>query len=212
MDWTRIYTAIGWLAMLTMPAAAAANFGLAAYETFLPRAGVGFAVAVGASTAVGLEAIGILLGHTAVQFHARSDRRWVLSVAGMALYAAVGTIELYRVPFSRFVPLLAVLAYVAVALQADAETAVTDERAAAAADADHRRDMQRMRAQMKHEQELARINATHASHHAPDAHTPAPHAPHVNGSAAHYECACGAVLDSPQAYAAHKRWQHGGDA
>lgn len=156
----KVYLFIGWLSTITMPAAAAANFGLAAYEAFLPRAGAWFAITVGVLTAIGFESIGILFGHTAVSFHARGDRRWLVSAAGMAAYVTVGSVELYAVPFSRFVPMLAALAYVAVALLADVETAVSDERTIEADNMAWQRKLERERLHMQHQEKLAKIEAS----------------------------------------------------
>jgi DNA-binding CsgD family transcriptional regulator len=114
------YSIIATIAIIAMPAAAAGNFGLAAFEAMTGRAPVWFAVGIGMATAAGLEATGILLGHTATGYWQRKDwPRLSVGLIGMALYVGFGTWEMWAIPFGRVVPALAALAYFAAAMQSD---------------------------------------------------------------------------------------------
>ena len=138
------YSLIALIAIVAMPAAAAGNFGLAAYEAMSGRAPVWFAVLIGMATAVGLEATGVLLGHTATGYWQRKDRaRFAVSALGMALYVGFGTWEMAAIPFGRVVPALAALAYFAAAMQGDLHTAVSGD--ATKADARMEFDLQQAR-------------------------------------------------------------------
>lgn len=122
------YNLIALIAIIAMPAAAAGNFGLAAYEAMTGRAPAWFAVLIGLATAVGLEATGVLLGHTATGYWQRKDlARFAVSALGMALYVGFGTWEMSAIPFGRVVPALAALAYFAAAMQSDLHTAVVGD-------------------------------------------------------------------------------------
>ena len=114
------YSIIATIAIIAMPAAAAGNFGLAAFEAMTGRAPEWFAVLIGMATAAGLEATGILLGHTATGYWQRKDwPRLSVGLVGMALYVGFGTWEMWAIPFGRVVPALAALAYFAAAMQSD---------------------------------------------------------------------------------------------
>jgi hypothetical protein len=129
-----IYTPITIIAMLTMPAAAAINFGDAAYDALLGRTSQWIAVSGGIATGIGFEAIGILAGHLAVLFYSRRDSRAVAAIAALVAYVSIGMYELWSIDMARFVPLLAGLVYLLAGLQheateeKEAETAVNQTK------------------------------------------------------------------------------------
>jgi lysylphosphatidylglycerol synthetase-like protein (DUF2156 family) len=136
MKLKNIYSAITVIAMIAMPAAAAINFGDAAYDALLSRVetAVYLAITGGIATGIGFEAVGILAGHLAVTFYSRKDDRWLLAAAALLVYIVIGMVELWAIPLARFVPLLAGLVYLLAGLQhevvneAEQETAVSAKR------------------------------------------------------------------------------------
>lgn len=112
-----IYWYITILAMIIMPAAAAINFGDAAYDAMLLRTMPFLAIVAGIATGIGFEAVGILAGHRAVAFYSQGDSRWKLAMGILTAYIAIGMGELITVPFARFVPLLAGMVYVLAGLE-----------------------------------------------------------------------------------------------
>lgn len=201
------YSLIALIAIVAMPAAAAGNFGLAAYEAMTGRAPVWFAVLIGMATAVGLEATGVLLGHTATGYWQRKDRaRFAVSALGMALYVGFGTWEMAAIPFGRVVPALAALAYFAAAMQGDLHTAVSGD--ATKADARMEFDLQQARLDrettrlLRVERERAKLVAVAAANPAPQTFADDSQ---DSQTATLYECACGKVYEKPQSYSAHTR-------
>jgi hypothetical protein len=162
-----IYTAITYLAMVATPIAVAINFGAAAYDMLLPR-GAYLALLGGVSAGIGMETVGMIAGYLSMRRHNERDRRWLLAAAVLLAYVAIGMYELAAVPVARFLPLLAALVYVLAGLHQDTvataqqtQAAQVDERQwerqrQAEADA-HRRELERLEAEQRHAEKLARI-------------------------------------------------------
>jgi flagellar biosynthesis GTPase FlhF len=164
-----IYGPITIVAMLTMPMAAAINFGDAAYDALLGRVSAAWiATAGGIATGIGFEAIGILAGHLAVSFYSRKDGRALAAVAALVAYVIIGMYELWSIPMARFVPLLAGLVYLLAGLQhedveeKERETAVSATRLdfqleQARLDREAERERQASNDQRQHEENLRRL-------------------------------------------------------
>lgn len=156
----RIYTILGWIAMLAMPAAASLNFGWQAYDTLLLRTQtIPLAVAGGVFTGLGMELLGVLAGHLSVTLYGRRDGRWLTAAVAMLAYVAVGTVELWGVPMARFIPFLAAVVYVLVGLNYEVETAVVDERQDEREEKDFKRRLRWQKTKMRHEEKMAQIQA-----------------------------------------------------
>jgi hypothetical protein len=194
------------LAMVTMPIAAAINFGAAAYDMLLPRAGDVIALIGGVSTGIGFECLGILAGHYAISYYGRNDKRWIIAAVVMLAYVVVGSIELWSIPLARFVPLLGGMVYVLSGLASDLTEVKQKETARAvfdleqeAADNELARRLKVANAKLKHEERLAKIAAK------PAAISQTTRRKSSNESAKHYECVCGRVFEGSRSYNAHRR-------
>lgn len=132
MKTDKLYKAITIISMVTMPAAAAINFGDAAFDALNGRTHLYLAIIAGVFTGVGFETIGIVAGHRAVNFYSKQDQRWVIAALSLLAYIVIGVWEMYLIPFARFVPILSGLVYVLAGLQSEAETeAAKDDNQAA---------------------------------------------------------------------------------
>ena len=127
-----IYKAITILSMVTMPAAAAINFGDAAFDALNGRTHFILAIIAGVFTGVGFETIGIVAGHRAVNFYSKQDQRWVIAALSLLAYIVIGVWEMHSIPFARFVPILSGLVYVLAGLQSEAETEAAKDDSQAA--------------------------------------------------------------------------------
>lgn len=153
-----LYRIVTILAMITMPAAAAINFGDAAYDALLVRTLPQLAVFAGICTGIGFETIGIVAGHRAISYHGKGDPRWKMAAAALVAYMAIGVWEMIDIPFARFVPLLSGLVYVLAGMQKEAES----ERETAVADKDYGRKLELFKLKQEHELKLkeAELDAT----------------------------------------------------
>ena len=132
MKTDKLYKAITIISMVTMPAAAAINFGDAAFDALNGRTHLYLAIIAGVFTGVGFETIGIVAGHRAVNFYSKQDQRWVIAALSLLAYIVIGVWEMHSIPFARFVPILSGLVYVLAGLQSEAETeAAKDDNQAA---------------------------------------------------------------------------------
>lgn len=194
------------IAPIVTPLAPAAFFGHSAYTALFAATGlVWLSIVAGIATAAGLEMVGILAGHTAIEFWRFNDRRAWLAALLLLAYIAIGTIELWRVPVGRAVFLIAGLAYVVVGLRADAAQVSADVTQEAAEERRNSQELAMMRLQYQHEEKLARIQAQAAAQ-AAQAAAPAPQAAaQAAAAAAQYECACGRSFAVAQSYSAHRR-------
>lgn len=212
----RIYRYITWLAMAAMPAAAAINFGDAAYDALLTRVPVELAIAGGFATGIGFEALGFLAGHRAVAFYSQDDPRWKLTAVVMFVYVAIGMGEMITIPFARFVPLLAGMVYVLAGLQNQAEKEQVEqadktawELEQAAKDKELERELKRQKQADLTAVKLAKLETKKVA--------PAKVSQVIsqNGSqrsqkkpaesVKHYECVCGRVFEGSRSYNAHRR-------
>lgn len=193
-------------AILITPIAPATFFGHQAYTALLGQTGAPWlAVVGGIATAIGLELVGLLAGHTTIEFWRRGDRRAWLAALLLVAYIAIGTVELWRVPVGRAVFLIAGLAYIVAGLRHDAEQVATETAQDRVDDRAEAQELARLRLQYQHEEKLARIQAKAAAQ-------PAAQAPQTTQStvaaaqpAPRYECACGRSFTVPQSYSAHRR-------
>lgn len=220
-----IYGLITIIAMVAMPAAAAINFGYAAYNMVnIQTSLLGLSVFAGIATGIGFETIGILAGHRAVAFYGNNDNRWIIAAFALIAYVVIGMFELWEIPLARFVPLLSSFVYLLAGLQHDAEAEniqkeIDNEfkvqqqvkRAAfnleqEAKDREAERRQKFVDVQLKHEAKLARISQKVSLGKLA---TPTTRAGRKGGSAnvaaKFYECACGKVYDNSRAYNGHKR-------
>jgi len=166
MKTDKLYKAITIISMVTMPAAAAINFGDAAFDALNGRTHLYLAIIAGVFTGVGFETIGIVAGHRAVNFYSKQDRRWVIAAVSLLAYIVIGVWEMHSIPFARFVPILSGLVYVLAGLQSEAETeAAKDdsqaawEREQAAKDKDLERELKRQAQADKTAVKLAEVEA-----------------------------------------------------
>lgn len=166
MKTDKLYKAITIISMVTMPAAAAINFGDAAFDALNGRTHLYLAIIAGVFTGVGFETIGIVAGHRAVNFYSKQDQRWVIAALSLLAYIVIGVWEMYLIPFARFVPILSGLVYVLAGLQSEAETeAAKDdnqaawEREQAAKDKELERELKRQAQADKTAVRLAEVEA-----------------------------------------------------
>ena len=132
MKTDKLYKAITIISMVTMPAAAAINFGDAAFDALNGRTHLYLAIIAGVFTGVGFETIGIVAGHRAVNFYSKQDQRWVIAALSLLAYIVIGVWEMHSIPFARFVPILSGLVYVLAGLQSEAETEAAKDDSQAA--------------------------------------------------------------------------------
>ena len=207
-------------AILITPIAPATFFGHQAYTALLGQTGAPWlAVVGGIATAIGLELVGLLAGHTTIEFWRRGDRRAWLAALLLVAYIAIGTVELWRVPVGRAVFLIAGLAYIVAGLRHDAEQVATETAQDRVDDRAEAQELARLRLQYQHEEKLARIQAKATAQAATQNAQNAMSTPQVAGptaqhsqaagqesqTAPHYECACGRSFTVPQSYSAHRR-------
>lgn len=166
MKTDKLYKAITIISMVTMPAAAAINFGDAAFDALNGRTHLYLAIIAGVFTGVGFETIGIVAGHRAVNFYSKQDQRWVIAALSLLAYIVIGVWEMHSIPFARFVPILSGLVYVLAGLQSEAETeAAKDdnqaawEREQAAKDKELERELKRQAQADKTAVRLAEVEA-----------------------------------------------------
>lgn len=101
------YTILGWIAMLTVPLAPAFFFGFEFYKSIYTEiyawAGIVWvsvipSVIIGGASALGLEFVGVLSGHTAIKFWERNDLvRAGVCVAILLSYVVLGIVGLESV-------------------------------------------------------------------------------------------------------------------
>ena len=166
MKTDKLYNLITIISMITMPAAAAINFGDAAFDALNGRTHIALAIIGGVFTGIGFETIGIVAGHRAVGFYSNKDRRWLAAGLALVAYIVIGVWEMWYIPFARFVPILSGLVYVLAGLQSEAESEnVQDnerlawEREQAAKDKELERELKRQEQADKTAVKLARVEA-----------------------------------------------------
>lgn len=99
---TRIYDGLPIVALLATPLAVALPFGWSVYTDLMQLTGIGWlALSSAIAATIALESIGITAGKTALDYYARSDRRWLVAALIMALYVAVIGIEVLNAAFTQ---------------------------------------------------------------------------------------------------------------
>ena len=207
-----IYKAITILSMVTMPAAAAINFGDAAFDALNGRTHFILAIIAGVFTGVGFETIGIVAGHRAVNFYSKQDQRWVIAALSLLAYIVIGVWEMHSIPFARFVPILSGLVYVLAGLQSEAETEAAKDDSQAAWERERAERQDEFEKELKL-RELEANTAVKLARVEAKTKAPAKSSQKVsqvsqNESAEpvkHYECVCGRVFEGSRSYNAHRR-------
>jgi len=162
------YTALGWLGMIAVPLAPAFFF---AWDVFIEvqalTAGlVWLSVPVASLSAAGLEVVGILSGHTSMEFWKRRDKeRAIIAAVIMVLYTGIGMYQL-RATTGAIMFLIAPMVYILVALRHSLGEEKTTEKQQAihgrrveAQEREHRQRLEAAQLKLKHEENLAKINA-----------------------------------------------------
>jgi hypothetical protein len=162
------------------------------------------------ATAIGVEIVGILAGHTLEGYWRLRDAwRSLLALALLLAYTIAAVHILRHNPTLAVVPIIAAIVYILAALADGLHTAETHQEQQAAAtleydlqrqraEDDHRRRMQAAELRLKHEAKLARIQARASTQPAQSKSKPAP---------ASYECEdCNRSFASVQALNAHGRF------
>lgn len=155
-----------------------------------------------ACTAVGIEIVGILAGHTMEGFWRMGDPgRAVLAFLLLLTYTAVA-VYILRGTALVVVPVIAAIVYVLAALTDGLHTAENQQAQDTAVrsrfDLQQEAQDRELERTIRKERELAKISAKYA----PQDSQPVATRPH---SATLYECACGQVFPKPQSYSAHTR-------
>lgn len=205
-----IYWYVTILAMIAMPAAAAINFGDAAYDALAVRTFNWLAVAGGLFTGLGFEFVGILAGHNAIRFYSKNDKRWIIAAIAMCIYIAIGMYELFLIPFARFVPLLSGLVYVMAGL----ENQAVEEDKQKLDDNSYQKKLDLLQVKLDHERQMkqdelntqikierVKIKAMPASSRDISRKNSRQSA---SKPAKHYECVCGRVFEGSRSYNAHR--------
>lgn len=166
-----LYTILGWIATVAVPISPVFFFGWEVYKQVLTRSSSWLlAGGVGLVSAIGLEIVGILAGHLAMEFW-RSGRmnRAYLAAGIMAIYVLIGIVELWGT-IGVVMFLIAPLVYVLVALNQVAEyeqregekdkkrSQVIDYRQHEA-EAQRKHDLELERLRLANEVKLAKVNA-----------------------------------------------------
>jgi len=204
------YTALGIIAMIATPLAAAVLFGWEMYtylltEKLMPLA---LAIAGGVAMVIAMESVGIYAGHIGMDYLKRRDWRGIVAAAAMIFYVWYGW---SKVPEYGAVFILAAFVYLLVALRVESVAADETAKETAVDQTAWERQQVAEDRRMKHEENLARIaakaqaqvNAVYATH---DAIEPTHTERIPTHDAKAYECTCGKVLTSATGYAAHMRW------
>jgi len=164
------YKILGWLAMLLTPIGAVIFFGWRVYTAvYTETSNAYLATPAGVAAAVGLEMVGIFAGHLAMELWQRRDGRAWLAAGIMAVYVAIGVIELSGT-IGQVMFLIAPLVYVLVGLRqavdeaAAAETAVSSTKLRyqmdqAAADRELERELRRKRQEAATAVKLAKFKS-----------------------------------------------------
>lgn len=138
----RFYNLLAIAAVILTPVAMMVALGWSTYSAILGETGQPrLAWAAGVATAAAVECIGIVAGETALWFHGRRDRRWIVAGAILAAYVAFGVVILSGSSLM-LLPLMSGCVYVLIGLRAQAqrEEAAAQSHAQRVADAQAARD------------------------------------------------------------------------
>ena len=206
---TRFYNALAALAVILTPAAMMAVAGWEAYALTVARTGIGWlAVLTGVATAAALECVGILAGETALHFHGRADRRWRLAAAVLAAYVAAGLYVLRGTPLL-FLPVLAGAVYILIGLRAQAQREGTADEAQAAEGREWQHEQWRIQQADATAVKLARLQVQAASKQPASSVLASTNGHGPAASASLYQCKqCASSFTSMQALGGHVRAAH----
>lgn len=192
-------------APIVTPLAPATFFGHSAYMALLEATtSYWLAVIAGIATAAGLEMVGILAGHTAIEFWRYNDRRALLAALLLVAYITIGTVELWRVPIGRAVFLIAGLSYVVVGLRGDAAQVSARTNMERAEDRRNKHELALLQKQYQHEEKIAIIQTQTAAQNSQTAIAAAQNS-QTAAQKPQYVCACGREFAVAQSYSAHRR-------
>ncbi len=208
-----MYKALSRISLLTVPVAPVIFFGWrVGAEVYATTGSLLLAWVAGLLTAIGLEIVGILAGHMALEyFRQRRVVLFLIAAAVMGIYVFIGASELDSTigeTVFYITPLLYILAGLEENLlmfRKEEENASRDEL-----------DKWKIQEANKHELKMARIAAKAASEPAselnakPHSHTKVSHDPNpeaVRTVSGLYECPdCEFSTDKSRAYNSHRRW------
>lgn len=162
------YSAMGWIGIFTVPLAPAFFFAWDIFTEVMGKTGgiVALAVAVAIAAAVGLEVVGILAGHNAIEFWKRKERESAIAAGViMVCYTAIGMYQL-RGTTGAIMFLVAPMVYILVALRhnlGEEKTAekqqVNYDRRVEAQEREHRQRLEAAQLKLKHEERMEQIKA-----------------------------------------------------
>ncbi len=128
MNYRNPYTVLGWIAIVAVPIAPVFFFAWDVYKEVLGRANYWLlAAGVGLVSAIGLELVGVLAGHLAMEFwRTGNTQRAILSGGIMGVYVLIGVVQLWGT-IGMVMFIIAPLVYVLVALRQVAEQEATEQ-------------------------------------------------------------------------------------
>lgn len=157
MNQRNFYDYLGKVAIVVTPLAAAIAFGWSVYESTLATTAVYWlSIIAGMATAVALESVGMLAGHTASDFYQQKDRRWIVAAAVMVIYVGAGLYELQGTSVA-VVFLISPLVYVLVAMKHTANEHKSDKATAVADGKAWKRQQSVVAAGRRHELKMAEL-------------------------------------------------------
>lgn len=203
----RFYNTLAALAVILTPVAMMVALGWTAYTALLAETGQPLlSIAAGIATAAAVECIGIVAGETALWFHAKADRRWLLAALILAAYVGFGVVILYGTVLA-LLPIMAGCVYVLVGLRAQAQRETAADSIRQANGHEWEKEQWRIEQEDRTRVKLARLQA----HAAPVASKVQAS---TNGASNHastsiYSCKqCEASFTTMQALGAHARHNH----
>lgn len=171
MNYRNPYTVLGWIAMLAVPLAPAFFFGFEFYKSVYTEihAWIGIvwvsvipSLFIGAASALGLELVGVLSGHTAIKFWERNDvTRAGICVVILLSYVILGIVGLESILTKGVVMfLVAPLAYLLVGMLNEMERLDQSAKADKIDSKQEARELRRLKLQYDHDERLAQIQAS----------------------------------------------------
>jgi hypothetical protein len=162
----RLYDYLGIVAMIATPLAAAVLFGWQLHSYLLDSGLIPWlAIVGGLSGAVAIESVGIYAGHVGMDYARRRDWRGLVAGAALVFYVGFGW---SKVPEYGAIFVIAAFVYVLVALRAEAAQVDGATAVTAKEDRGWAQRMELERERMKHQERLARIEATKVRQVAPE--------------------------------------------
>lgn len=200
----KYYTALSAIGSIATPIAPAASIGWEAYAWMLAESGQpALALASGIGSAVGMEIVAALAGHTSLQLYRTQDERWMLAALIMCLYVVAGLFHL-GATIGGIMFVIAAAFYLLVALRSDSAEIATQQLAMKTDKIEFGRELEREKLRLAHEAKLKRIEAKATIEVAQASIMPA--RPSIEVAVPKHKCSCGRSFGSPQALGAHSRF------